>query len=100
MIKLPNLDWFMGQLKFKGKGNVFSGSTGTDPYYGCMNDKIFRFRIWIDKDENDEYILKAGYYHGQNNYDETDSSVITEKIFDATDEGILMAGEWIESNMN
>ncbi|MBP9988614.1 MAG: hypothetical protein KBT46_03870 [Ruminococcus sp.] len=99
-MKLPNLDWFMGQLKFRGKGNIYTGSTGTDPYYGCMNDKIFRFRIWIDTDDADEYILKAACYCGQKCFEQTDKAEMKEQIFEASDEGILKAGEWIESNIN
>ena len=97
MIKLPNTDWFMGLMKFRGPGNVFTGSFGTDPYYGCMNRKIFRYRLWIEKNDSDEFILKAICYTGENSYDETDKDVISENTFEASDDGIKNAGEWIES---
>lgn len=96
MIKLPNLDWFMGMLKFRGDGNIFSGSAGCDPFYGFDVDKTFRYRVWVEKID-DDYKLKAAHYCGIYNYESTDKSIVTESIFDADENGILNAQLWLQT---
>lgn len=95
LIKLPSYEWFLGLMGFGGKGNVYAGSYGTDPYRGCLVSETFRYRVWIDKDENDEKLLKAVHYIGQECFDETDSKSMTEKNFDATSDGIIEAQNWL-----
>lgn len=99
MIKLPNLDWFMGMLKFRGDGNYFSGSYGCDPLLGNIESKTFRYRVWIEKIE-DSFILNAVYYYGVYSYAATDKSLMTVKDFDATQQGILEAQEWLQNAKN
>jgi len=97
MIKLPSYLWFMGLINFRGKGNRYSGSFGCDPEKGNLDGNVFRYSVWIEKDENDIYFLKAVYYVGINAYDSTDKSLITEKTFESSSEGIIEAQEWLQS---
>lgn len=99
MIKLPKLDWFMGMLKFRGEGNVFSGSAGCDPLLGNDESRSFRYRVWVEKID-DEFKLKAAYYYGLYNYDSTDKSIITENIYTADENGIEEARRWLQSAEN
>lgn len=94
-IKLPSYEWFLGLMGFGGKGNTYAGSYGTDPYNGCLGRPIFSYRVWIEKDENDEKLLKAIHYCGVKCFDETDKEEMTEKIFEASAAGILEAQEWL-----
>ena len=96
MIKLPKLDWFMGMLKFRGQGNYFSGSAGCDPMLGNIESKTFRFRVWIRAAE-EGFELVAVYYSGIYSYEATDKSIMTEKVFEASEEGILEAQNWLQS---
>lgn len=96
MIKLPQLDWFMGMLKFRGEGNIYSGSAGCDPMHGNREDKTFRCRAWVEKSD-DSFILKAAYYYGLYSYEATDKSIITEKSFDASADGIEQAQVWLQA---
>lgn len=96
MINLPQLDWFMGMLKFRGEGNIYSGSAGCDPMLGNREDKSFRCRAWIEKSD-DSFILKAAYYYGVYSYDATDKSVITETCFEASEDGIKQAQAWLQA---
>ena len=96
MIKLPNLDWFMGMLKFRGEGNIFSGSYGSDPFFGMNESKTFRYRAWVEKTD-DDFKLMAAYYYGLYNYDVTDKSIITETIFEASADGIAEAQAWLQT---
>lgn len=99
MIKLPKLDWFMGMLKFRGEGNIFSGSAGCDPCLGNDESRSFRYRVWVEKID-DEFRLKAAYYYGLYNYDATDKSIITENIYTADENGIEEAQRWLQSAEN
>lgn len=96
MIKLPNLDWFMGMLKFRGDGNYFSGSFGCDPSLGNNDSKTFRYRVWVEKND-DSFILKAVYYYGIYSYEATDKSIMKVNDFEASPEGILEAQNWLQS---
>ena len=96
MIKLPSYLWFMGLINFHSKGNIYTGSFGCDPALGNSAGEIFRYRVWIDKNENDDFILKAVHYVGIYAYDATDKDIMNEKIFESSSEGILEAQEWLQ----
>lgn len=96
MIKLPSYEWFMGNIVFGKAGNRYSGSFGCDPLKGNIAEKTFRYSVWLDKDEEGKMFLKAVHYVGPNALDSTDESIITEKRFDASSEGILDAQKWIK----
>ena len=100
IIKLPSYEWFIGLMGFGAKGNIYAGSYGTDPYLGCLGRPNFRYRVWLEKDENDEKILKAVHYCGEECFDETDEADMTEKTFEASAAGILEAQEWLLSELN
>jgi hypothetical protein len=95
MIKLPNLDWFMGMLKFRGAGNYFSGSAGCDPQLGNLESKVFRYRVWV-RANDDGFELVAVHYCGLYSYEATDKNIMTEKIFTADAQGIAEAQEWLQ----
>ena len=94
-IKLPSYEWFLGLMGFGGEGNIYAGSYGTDPYKGCLVSDTFRYRVWIEKDENGEKLLKAVYYVGNQCYDETQKEKITEETFEASAEGIDEAQKYL-----
>ena len=100
MIKLPSYEWFMGQIPFHGKGNVYSGSFGCDPSLGNIDENTFRYTVLIDKDEDENFILKAYCYAGINAFDATDKTDMTENTFAASAEGILEAQQWIIDRKN
>lgn len=95
LIKLPSYEWFLGLMGFGGEGNIYAGSYGTDPYKGCLVSDTFRYRVWIEKDENGEKLLKAVYYVGNQCYDETQKEKITEETFEASAEGIDEAQKYL-----
>ena len=97
MIKLPSYEWFMGQLKYRGKGNVFSGSYGCDPLLGGISDDQLRFRVWIDKNDEDDWILISVYYKGKNCFEVTAEEDMTKAVFEATSDGIVNAEIWINN---
>lgn len=94
MVKLPNYIWFLGNIPFRGDGNVYSGSAGCDEFYGNINGKTFRYRVWLEKND-DGLILNAVHYNGENAYDATDKTILVEKTFEASPEGISEAEKWL-----
>ena len=99
MIKLPHYGWFLGNIPFRGDGNIFSGSAGCDAYYGNIKDKTFRYRVWLNKVE-DGFELVAAHYNGEYSYEATDKSIITERTFAASAEGINEAEIWLDEAQN
>lgn len=96
MVKLPSYLWFMGLISFRGPGNTYSGSFGCDPALGNIDGNIFRYVVKIIN-KDDVNVLRAVYYVGNNALEATDESLITEKIFEATSEGILEAQDWLNA---
>ena len=96
MVKLPSYLWFMGLINFRGPGNTYSGSFGTDPSKGSIEGNVFRYVVKIEKEE-DDFFLKAVYYVGINALEATDPKIVTEKIFEASSEGILEAQDWLNN---
>ncbi len=94
MVKLPNYIWFLGNIPFRGDGNIYSGSAGCDPFYGIVPSKTFRYRVWLSKND-DGLTLNAAHYVGEKTYDSTDNELINEKTFDASPQGIADAETWL-----
>lgn len=95
MIKLPSHLWFMGLISFRGPGNTYSGSMGCDPAKGNIG-KIFRYVVKIVP-VGEDLQLKAVYYVGENALEATDPSIVTEKMFESSTEGILEAQDWLNA---
>lgn len=95
LIKLPSYEWFIGFMNLGGKGNTYTGSYGTQPYKGCLCGDEFRYRVWIDKDENDEKALNALYYIGNKCFGETEKEKLHTQKFEASIKGIEQAQIWL-----
>lgn len=95
MVKLPNYIWFLGNIPFRGDGNIYSGSMGCDPVFGNIENKTFRYRVWLSKTD-EGLILKAAHYNGEYSFDSTEKSIICEKIFEASPKGVEEAQYWLQ----
>lgn len=82
-------------MMFKGKGNVYTGSIGTNPDRGATVAANFRYRVWLERDENAEKSLFAAWYFGEKCYDATDAECITKQEFEGSARGILQAQDWL-----
>lgn len=85
-IFVPIMPWLIGGSRIGGSYNIYVSSVGTDPYKGCLSEKIFNYRIWIEKIEEDEY-LKACCYYGLNSYDNQPEDGIITETFPLSEEG-------------
>lgn len=96
MINLPSHLWFMGNINFKGPGNTYSGSLGCDPALGNIDGNSFRYLVKI-VNQDDTLKLRALYYIGEYAVEATDESLITERFFESSSEGIEEAQDWLNS---
>ena len=67
-IFVPLLSWLIGGSRIGGGYNYYVASRGTDPAGGCMGKRIFNYRIWIEKSDEQEF-LKAAVYYGMKSYE-------------------------------
>lgn len=95
-IFVPIMPWLIGGSRIGGSYNIYNSSVGTDPYKGCLSEKIMNYRIWIEKIEEDEY-LKACCYFGLNSYDNQPEDEIITQTFPLTEEGREQARAFIEN---
>ena len=87
-IFVPLMSWLIGGSRIGGSYNTYTGSIGTDPLKGAFGQKIFNYRIQIEKnDEGTEYIAAAVYY-GMKSYENQAEDEIRKNLFELTDEGI------------
>ncbi|MBQ4266564.1 MAG: hypothetical protein IJB93_00065 [Clostridia bacterium] len=95
-IFVPIMPWLIGGSRIGGSYNIYNSSVGTDPYKGCLSEKIMNYRIWIEKIEEDEY-LKACCYFGLNSYDNQPEDEIITQTFPLTEEGREQVRAFIEN---
>lgn len=95
-IFVPIMPWLIGGSRIGGSYNIYNSSVGTDPYKGCLSEKIMNYRIWIEKIEEDEY-LKACCYFGLNSYDNQPEDEIITQTFPLTEEGREQVRVFIEN---
>ena len=94
-IFIPILPWLIGGARIGGTYNYYTGSIGTDASLGCMNQKIFNYRIWIHKEDEHE-LLKVAAYYGLNSFEcqnEADIEIITLEV---EEESRDMAREYLQ----
>ena len=86
-IFIPLNSWLIGGSRIGGSYNYYTGSVGTDPFKGAIGQKIFNYRIWIEKNEEDTEFIKAAVYYGMMSYDSQCEDDIKTNIFELSDEG-------------
>ena len=95
-IFVPIMPWLIGGSRIGGSYNIYCSSLGTDPQLGCMSNKIFNYRIWIEKIEEEEY-LKACCYYGLLSFDNQNHDELEVETFPLTEEGREQVKAYLES---
>lgn len=98
-IYVPILPWLIGGSRIGGTYNIYCSSIGTDPKEGCYSKKIFNYRIWIEKIEEEEY-LKVCCYYGLNSFDFQNQDEIAVETYPLTDEGRELVRAYIQLRKN
>lgn len=93
-INVPRLDWLIGGSRIGGSYNRYFGSCGTDGKTGFLCNKIFNYTVWIEKEDEREYI-KAAVYTGANSFKNTPQEDITAKVFECEEESREEIEKWL-----
>ena len=85
---VPLMSWLIGGSRIGGSYNTYTASLGTDPMKGAVGQKIFNYRIWIEKNDEDTEFVYAAVYYGLNCYENQNEDEIKKQLFELSDEGM------------
>lgn len=91
---VPILPWLIGGSRIGGSYNIYCSSIGTDPKEGCLGKKIFNYRVWIEKCEEEEY-LKVCCFEGMNCYEKQNPDELHIETYPLTEEGREQITEYV-----
>lgn len=98
-IIVPLLSWLIGGSRIGGSYNTYIASVGTDPYTGCMDKKIFNYRIFIEK-SNDTEFIKVCCYYGMNCFENQKEDEIVTEVYEMQEESLPLIKAWLETKCN
>lgn len=99
-VKLPPLAFLMSGVTKNRKGIFYTGSYGTDPSRGCLCVPTLDYRVRIEYDGNSEAMaLFAGYTVKPPWHEHSEKAVLTLGRFEATEDGILLAEQWLKEEI-
>lgn len=85
---VPLLSWLIGGSKIGGSYNIYTASLGTDPLKGAIGQRIFNYRIWIEKNEEEAEFIHTAVYYGMLSFENQNEDEIKRNIFDMSEEGL------------
>ena len=93
---VPLMSWLIGGSRIGGSYNTYSGSLGTDPEKGIFGQRIFNYRILIEKNEEDEEFIRVVTFYGLSSFDTADEDELETNLFEATEEGRAQAEAYLQ----
>ncbi len=94
-IYVPLMTWLIGASRIGGKYNYYTGSRGTDSTLGMYDKKVFNYRIWLEKSDEQEF-LKAAVYYGNKCFECQSEDDVEVKIFEPEEESRSEIKIWLE----
>ena len=94
-VTLPRFDWFCPNLEQPWTFNIYSGSKGTEPGGGCIENPSFNFKVKIKVEDGQPNMIHAAFYIRPPWPRERDPKRSGEKLFDCTPEGLEEAAAWL-----
>lgn len=85
---VPLLSWLTGSSRIGGSYNIYSGSLGTDPKTGALSSKIFNYRIWPEKLEDETEVIKTAVYYGMLCFEKQKEDEVEKNCFPFSNEGL------------
>ena len=92
---VPLMSWLIGGSRIGGSYNTYTASLGTDPLKGAIGQRIFNYRIWIEKNEEEEEFVRTAVYYGMKSYDNQSEDEIVCNVFECSDEGLEKVKEYL-----
>lgn len=94
---VPLMSWLIGGSRIGGSYNIYTGSLGTDPLKGAIGQPIFNYRILIEKNENEEEIVKTNVYYGMLSFDSQNEDEIETNVFELSEEGLEKVKQYLQA---
>lgn len=95
-IVVPLMSWLIGGSRIGGSYNIYTASLGTDPLKGAIGQPIFNYRIWIEKNEEENELVRTAVYYGMSCFENRNEDEIETNIFELSDEGLGMVKRYLE----
>lgn len=93
---VPLMSWLIGGSRIGGSYNIYTGSLGTDPLTGAIGKRIFNYRIWIEKNEEEAELVHTAVYYGMLCYDNRNEDEVKKNIFDLSEEGLEALRQYLQ----
>ena len=94
---IPLMSWLIGGSRIGGSYNIYTGSAGTDPLKGAIGQKIFNYRIWIEKNEEGTEHVKVAVYYGMSCFEDQNEDDIRNNVFELSEEGMAAVKQFVEN---
>ncbi len=95
-IFVPLLSWLIGGSRIGGSYNIYCASVGTDPMKGCIGNRIFNYRIWIEKLEETE-VIKVAVYYGMLSFENQSEEEILTEVYEMNEESLPLIKAFLET---
>lgn len=95
-IVVPLMSWLIGGSRIGGSYNIYTASLGTDPLKGAIGQPIFNYRIWIEKNEEENELVRTAVYYGMSCFENQNEDEIETNIFELSEEGLGMVKRYLE----
>lgn len=94
---VPLMSWLIGGSRIGGSYNTYTGSLGTDPLKGAIGQRIFNYRILIEKNEEDTEFVRTNIYYGMLSFDSRNEDDIESNIFELSEQGLENVKTYLQS---
>jgi hypothetical protein len=94
-IYVPLLSWLIGGSRIGGGYNYYTSSMGTDPMSGCLGKNVFNYRVWIEKNDEQEFI-KAAVYYGDMSFEAQSEDAVEITTYEMEEESRPLIKEWLQ----
>ncbi|MBQ7004814.1 MAG: hypothetical protein IJN68_00120 [Clostridia bacterium] len=94
---VPLMSWLIGGSRIGGSYNTYTGSLGTDPLKGAIGQRIFNYRILIEKNEEDTEFVRTNIYYGMLSFDSRNEDDIESNIFELSEQGLENVKAYLQS---
>lgn len=95
-IVVPLLSWLIGGSRIGGSYNIYTASLGTDPLKGAIGQSIFNYRIWIEKNDEDNELVKVAVYYGMSCFESQNEDQIEMGVFEPDEDGLDLLKRYLE----
>ena len=93
---VPLMSWLIGGSRIGGSYNIYTASLGTDPYKGAIGQRIFNYRIGIEKDEEETELIVVSVYYGMLSYENQYEDEVKRSFFKLSEEGLKELKDYLQ----